>query len=117
MAVALAQSTSISVTVACGSVWNGGGGFSQCRCVLVWFRVFSRQLFRRRWLRGGRRRSDGDFASESALVVHLIRSGSATRSFVNVWWFVVAAWFRETSAGSGFVAAEVARNTDLVVFA
>ena len=67
-------------------------------------------FFRRRWLRGGRRRSDGDFASESALVVDLIRSGSATRGFVNVWWFVVAAWFRETSAGSGFVAAEVARD-------
>ena len=74
-------------------------------------------FFRRRWLRGGRRRSDGDFASESALVVDLIRSGSATRGFVNVWWFVVAACFRETFAGFGFVAAEVARNTDLVVFA
>ena len=31
-------------------------------------------FFRRRWLRGGRRRSDGDFASESALVVDLIHS-------------------------------------------
>ena len=41
VAVTLAQSTSISVTVACGSVLNGGGGFSQCMCV----RVFSRQLF------------------------------------------------------------------------
>ena len=113
MAVALAQSTSISVTVACGSVWNGGGGFSQCRCV----RVFSRQLFSSQVAAWWRRQSDGDFGSESALVVDLIRSGSATRGFVNVWWFVVAALFRETSAGSGFVAVEVARNTDLVVFA
>ena len=90
---------------------------SQCRCVRVWFRVSPGSFFRRMWLHGSRHRSDGDFASESALVVDLIRSGSATRGFVNVWWFVATAWFRETSPGSGFVAAEVARNTDLVVFA
>ena len=117
VAVALAQSTSISVTVA----WVlFGTEVEDSRNVGVFASGFASSpisFFRRRWLRGGRRRSDGDLASESALVVDLIRSGSATRGFVNVWWFVMAAWFHETSAGSGFVAAEVARNTDLVVFA